>query len=165
MVLVTSVLGLMWSKSSSMSRQTGVFSPMKKEQKHVLPLKFSFITIWDFPVTLGRVHVVILFITNFLIPFLLSVLALMIMTMREMLLHTTGQGMVTLKKVLIGLLSPGSSEWQPVVIYLVTCNIVLLLGYNPKQYIWLWTGGMVTYCLHPANQNQMLPAAESFYRG
>ena len=59
---------------------------------------------------LGRVHVVILFITNFLIPFHLSVLALMMMTMMEMLLHTMGQGMVTLKKVMIGLLSPGSSE-------------------------------------------------------
>ena len=53
---------------------------------------------------LGRVHVVILFITNFLIPFHLSVLALMMMTMTEMLLHTMGQGMVTLKKVMIGLL-------------------------------------------------------------
>ena len=45
MVLVTSVIGLMWSKSSSMSRQTGVFSPMEKEPKHVFLLEFSFITI------------------------------------------------------------------------------------------------------------------------
>ena len=90
-----------------MSRQTGVFSPMEKEPEHVFPLKFSF-TVLQFEI--GRVHVVILSIPYFLIPFHLSVSALMMMSMKEMLLHTMGQGMVTLKKVLIRLLSPGSSE-------------------------------------------------------